>query len=326
MRGSELTAGIAATALTLAAGCASHDVLVFSTETTVGIALSNEPAAAEGPVSGAMTIGYKRREAAWLPLFAASGDLNDASCKVTLEQGKAKEISCPPDRHFTGTTNGKDRDAYSVFASFGADVGGFVRGKAALAQFFATGVAAQRLAENASVRDALSLQPEPPAKESAALETWNDLTVAAERRCSTYRPNDYKRQNVTVAQVARSQDGKNIGPFEAVQPDSKTLVIGRFVAPSEAHDSGLCAAGDEARAAFRSDVQNFVLMTKSTSSSKGARDAAEWTPDKNECWFAQRVVEIRQQYALTIDPRERNTLDGILANCNDDFSLRTPPN
>ena len=49
---------------------------------------------------------------------------------------------------------------------------------------------------------------------------------------------------------------------------------------------------------------------------KGAKDAAEWQPDANQCWFAQTVVAVRRAYQLTIDRREANALDGILAGCS----------
>lgn len=50
-------------------------------------------------------------------------------------------------------------------------------------------------------------------------------------------------------------------------------------------------------------------------SHKRDRDASEWLPDLNECWFANRVVEVRQQYGLTVDRRERDVLESILSSC-----------
>ena len=31
---------------------------------------------------------------------------------------------------------------------------------------------------------------------------------------------------------------------------------------------------------------------------KGDRDAAEWLPDQNRCWFAARIVAVRQEYLI----------------------------
>ena len=48
---------------------------------------------------------------------------------------------------------------------------------------------------------------------------------------------------------------------------------------------------------------------------KSGKDAAEWVPAQNRCWFAARVVAVRRAYGLTIDRREADTLDRILAGC-----------
>ena len=45
------------------------------------------------------------------------------------------------------------------------------------------------------------------------------------------------------------------------------------------------------------------------------RDAAEWQPAQNRCWFAARVIAVRQRYGLTIDRREADALDQVLAGC-----------
>ena len=48
---------------------------------------------------------------------------------------------------------------------------------------------------------------------------------------------------------------------------------------------------------------------------KGAKDAKDWTPDENRCWFAWRVIEVRRAYNLTIDRREADALEAILTTC-----------
>lgn len=68
-------------------------------------------------------------------------------------------------RKYVGSAETRDgkpvgTDAYSVFASFGANIkGDSAGGSVGLAQFFATGIAAQRLASNSQVANALSVQP-----------------------------------------------------------------------------------------------------------------------------------------------------------------------
>ena len=49
---------------------------------------------------------------------------------------------------------------------------------------------------------------------------------------------------------------------------------------------------------------------------KSGKDAGEWLPARNRCWFAGRVVEVRRAYGLTIDRREAAALERILASCD----------
>ena len=48
---------------------------------------------------------------------------------------------------------------------------------------------------------------------------------------------------------------------------------------------------------------------------KSGKDAAEWVPSRNRCWFAGRVLDVRRAYGLTIDRDEAAALDRILAGC-----------
>ena len=89
-----------------------------------------------------------------------------------------------------------------------------------------------------------------------------------------------------------------------------------MVARSEAHDSGFCAANASTRTRFSRDLINLTLASPAVNrQQKGARDAAEWLPDQNRCWFAQTSIDVRLAYDLTIDQREADALDRILAGC-----------
>lgn len=88
------------------------------------------------------------------------------------------------------------------------------------------------------------------------------------------------------------------------------------MATSEAHDSGLCAADAATRARFARDVRNLTLASPEVNRhAKGGKDAGEWVPNRNRCWFAARIVEVRRAYGLTIDRREAAALEAILAAC-----------
>ena len=39
------------------------------------------------------------------------------------------------------------------------------------------------------------------------------------------------------------------------------------------------------------------------------------TPELNRCWFAKTVIAVHQESGLTIDRREADALDAVLAEC-----------
>ena len=89
------------------------------------------------------------------------------------------------------------------------------------------------------------------------------------------------------------------------------------MARSEAHDSGLCAADAETKKRFASELLNLTLASPEVNRhQKSGKDAAEWLPDLNQCWFADRVVQVRQEYKLTIDETEAATLENVLSGCS----------
>ena len=106
-------------------------------------------------------------------------------------------------------------------------------------------------------------------------------------------------------------------PYTAECFGSKTLTdIEHMVARSEAHDSGLCAADDGIRSSFGRDLDNLTLASPSVNRyQKGAKDATDWLPTNNRCWFAATIVKVRLKYGLTIDSLEAAALDEVLTNC-----------
>ena len=144
----------------------------------------------------------------------------------------------------------------------------------------------------------------------ATPETWRGLAIAPEQRCSPYKASDYSYpQSVEPRIVARI--GKVYGPYTGRCFGSiRETDIEHIVARSEAHDSGLCKAGAEARKLFARDLLNLTLADPRVNRhQKRAKDAAEWLPQKNKCWFAARSVEVRRKYGLTINRLEAEALE-----------------
>ena len=189
----------------LLAGCSipHNDVLVFGTQTMFALDASSAPEQGGVPQ---FTLGYKRKELVWMPMIMngicsrAATDRLPAAClpsasandetpgsnvtatsqaAQTDSNAKASQGASPmyqgkgePDRDWLGG----GVDAYSVFASFGAKAGGSASvaeagGQAELAQFFATGIAAQRLAANQKAPDLVSLQNPSAKVVDEAIET-----------------------------------------------------------------------------------------------------------------------------------------------------------
>ena len=149
-------------------------------------------------------------------------------------------------------------------------------------------------------------------------ETWRGLTDAPEHRCTPYdKRRDYPYPQSVERAIVRGL-GAVYGPYTGTCFASSTETdIEHIVAASEAHDSGLCARDVATKARFARDLRNLTLASPRVNRhQKSGKDAAEWVPARNRCWFADRVLLVRLAYDLTIDRREAAALDRILAGCS----------
>ena len=152
-------------------------------------------------------------------------------------------------------------------------------------------------------------------------ETWKGLVVAPENRCAPYDSDDYPYPQSVELEIIQSLGGRIYGPYTGRHFSTRRQTdIEHIVARSEAHDSGLCAAGSRTRRAFSRDLLNLTLAAPEINrcgvGGKCAYDAAQWLPDQNRCWFAARVVAVRTKYRLTVDRREVQVLGRILSSCS----------
>ncbi len=161
----------------MAAGCAQTvrhtNTLLFATNTQIAISAGTSATAQPD-----VTIGYKRQEAVVMPLVANVADPKKPGKLVPCWNA----TSPPADGCLivgkNGTTNAQD--SYSVLASFGAKFG--AKGKGAqpeanvgIAQYFATGVAAQLLAATGGASIVTTSAPEAvtPAKAAVVAAVMN---------------------------------------------------------------------------------------------------------------------------------------------------------
>ena len=152
-------------------------------------------------------------------------------------------------------------------------------------------------------------------------ETWRGLAVAPEYRCTPYERRDYRYSQAVEADIVASMGGRIYGPYTGRYfASARQTDIEHIVALSEAHDSGLCAAGRSARRDFASDPLNLTLaapaVNRCGAGGKCGFDAGEWLPPMNRCWFADRVVAVKRKYALTVDRREAARLERVLSGCS----------
>ncbi len=150
----------------------------------------------------------------------------------------------------------------------------------------------------------------------AAEDTWRGLVVVPEYRCSPYNSRDYAYPQM-IERVIVAELGGIYSPYTGQAfASTRQTDIEHIVARSEAHDSGLCAADVATRRRFASDLLNITLADPGLNRYvKRDHDATRWMPPTNRCWFANRVVEVRRKYDLTIDRHEADVLERLLSTC-----------
>lgn len=158
--------------------------------------------------------------------------------------------------------------------------------------------------------------------QSNATDRWRGLVVEPENRCSEYdKKRDYYYSQDVEDIIVKRMGGRVYGPYSGryFKSDRETD-IEHIVSTSEAQDSGLCAESKETRAAFASDQLNLTLaapeVNRCSIGGKCGYDASEWLPEKNKCWFAARIVEVKKKYEMSVDRSEANVLESILSKCD----------
>lgn len=147
-------------------------------------------------------------------------------------------------------------------------------------------------------------------------EMWRGIVVAPEDRCSVYFSDDYRNSRSLEADIV-AKIGQIYGPYTGrCFSSAEETDLEHIVARSEAHDSGMCGEDPDARREFANDPLNLTLASPHVNRVvKRDYDAAEWMPDENQCWFADRIVRVRRKHGLTIDRREADALERVLSAC-----------
>ena len=158
---------------------------------------------------------------------------------------------------------------------------------------------------------------------SADAETWRGMRVCNERPREGYDRDAFgtgystlEDEIIAALPPTMKADGQVYTPYSCTAFDitpsgTAATDIEHIVALAEAHDSGI---DDDRRRDIASDLDNLTIADPTVNrSQKGARDAAEWMPTRHGEWFAERVIQVKLEYGLTVDTAERNALEALLA-------------
>ncbi|MCY3883635.1 MAG: HNH endonuclease family protein [Gammaproteobacteria bacterium] len=161
-------------------------------------------------------------------------------------------------------------------------------------------------------------------------ETWKGLEVREEfddDDCPTYRSvsSDYAYSSNTDLVIEKSLGGF-YSPYDDVWYDEATDVdIDHIVARKEAHESGMCKATPEVRYKFANDLLNLTLSTPSLNrNEKSDKDAGEWLPQYNKCWYVFTVIQVKKKYGMSVDSTERDAMQEVLESCTGDEIFLEP--
>ena len=149
--------------------------------------------------------------------------------------------------------------------------------------------------------------------------TWRGLTVEPENRCEPYVRSHYHYSASIEQKIVDKQDGKIWSPYDNKTFKSiKETDIEHIVAAAEAHDSGLCSADRETRKTFAQDLRNLTLAGPWLNRyDKVDKDAADWLPTHNKCWYVQTILEVKRAYVLSVDQAEADAIEAVLEGCEE---------
>ena len=151
-----------------------------------------------------------------------------------------------------------------------------------------------------------------------ACDDFLGLKVAPENRCSEYKRSQYHYPASIEHRIVERQGGRIWSPYTDREFSSiKETDIEHIVAAAEAHDSGLCARPIEDRKKYARDLENLTLASPRLNRwEKSDKDAADWLPDHNRCWYVRTIVQVKQKWNLSVDPAERVALKAVLEECD----------
>lgn len=96
---------------------------------------------------------------------------------------------------------------------------------------------------------------------------------------------------------------------------TRQAAVDRLVSLEDAWVSGASDWTDEQRREFANDVETMLVVTTATAKERAAADGASWLPQHNTCFFIGQQMQVKTDYNLSVDPKERQALEKALADC-----------
>ena len=171
-----------------------------------------------------------------------------------------------------------------------------------------------------------NVQVQPPVETqvcSADAETWRGLKICDERPRDGYDRDAFgtgysslEDEIIAALPPTMKANGQVYTPYSCLAFDitadgTAATDIEHIVALAESHDSGIA---DDRRRDIASDLDNLTIADPTVNrSQKSDRDAAEWMPARHGAWFAERVIQVKLEYGLSVDSAERDALEALLA-------------
>ena len=161
---------------------------------------------------------------------------------------------------------------------------------------------------------------------SSEVETWRGLVVAPEQSCNSAEE-QYNFVNLWRSSLSNPNLKDDViatnglyNPYTGEYLSHTSSFPDHILDIYEALRSGLCDASTGTLGTFGRDISNLTLVGLGAVDQNLGKDAAEWLPEFNQCWFVSKVIKTRQRYGLTIDRAEADAIDNVIMGC-DHFEL-----
>lgn len=111
------------------------------------------------------------------------------------------------------------------------------------------------------------------------------------------------------------QQHGNRAPYSCRLIEDPTVLHREHIVPWQQlrDDSPSCHV---AQSRYQASI-NLTVAFADVNLEKSNKNISEWQPAHNVCWFAERVRQVKERWALSYGDGEQQVLGGILANCSE---------